>query len=201
MANANGIQVVFGLGNPGPKYDQTRHNAGFWFVDALASAYGGVFRQEAKFAAQVCRIRVAGQALWLVKPQTYMNHSGRSVRTFNHFYRLDLEASLVVHDEIDLPPGRVKLKQGGGHGGHNGLRDIFAQCGQAFLRLRLGVGHPGQRDNVIGYVLERPTRAEEQAIIATIEASTAVVPLLLEGQVERAMTRLHTFVAAPPEAV
>ncbi len=186
-----GIQVVFGLGNPGTQYETTRHNAGFWFVDSLAERYRVVFRREGKFDALVCRNEFDGHLIWLVKPQTYMNHSGRTVRAFIDFYRLTLPQTLIVHDEIDLPPGRVKLKFGGGHGGHNGLRDIFAHCGQNFLRLRLGVGHPGNRDDVVRYVLDRPIKTDQQMILASIESCIEVMPQLLAGQTERAMNLLH----------
>ncbi len=197
MPTEPAVQVIYGLGNPGPKYEATRHNAGFWLLDELARRHAGAFRQEAKFAAEVGQINLAAQTVWLVKPQTYMNHSGRSVQAFNHFYRIPATSTLVVHDEIDLPPGRVRLKRGGGHGGHNGLRDIVAKIGAAFVRLRLGVGHPGERTKVIGYVLERPMAIEEQAIRTNIDQAIEVLPLVIQGELERAMTRLHTDNSQP----
>ncbi|MDJ0794920.1 MAG: aminoacyl-tRNA hydrolase, partial [Woeseiaceae bacterium] len=136
------IRIIAGLGNPEGKYERTLHNAGFWFVDELARKYGGSFRYEKKFDADYCRINLHGEDVWLVKPQSYMNCSGRPIRGVLDYYRLRTNELLVAHDEIDLSPGTVRLKEGGGHGGHNGLRDIIKHCGNDFLRLRLGVGHP-----------------------------------------------------------
>ena len=148
------LRLIVGLGNPGADYDKTRHNVGFWLLDSLARRYGGVFRREAKFHGEACQVSVDGHPLWLLKPQTFMNRSGASVIALARFYKLVPEAILVVHDELDLPPGAVRLKRGGGHGGHNGLRDIIQQLGsREFLRLRLGIGHPGDSRAVINYVL------------------------------------------------
>jgi PTH1 family peptidyl-tRNA hydrolase len=192
VAETDGIVLIAGLGNPGPEYDRTRHNAGFWFVDALAQRHGGNFRQENKFAGQVCRVEIGGREVWLLKPQTFMNRSGQSVKLLATFYKLGAENLLVAHDEIDLPPGAVKLKRGGGHGGHNGLRDIFAHLGQNFLRLRIGVGHPGHKDQVVGYVLNRPTAGEQGAIDEAIERALDVMPEAIGGSLEKAMHRLHS---------
>lgn len=186
------VQLVVGLGNPGPKYTETRHNAGFWFVDALARRHGGTFRQENKFAGEAARITLGGQEVWLLKPQTFMNRSGQSVKLLATFYKIPVESILVVHDELDLPPGEVRLKRGGGHGGHNGLRDIMAHLGQGFLRLRLGIGHPGHKDQVVDYVLQRPSREDEADILRAIDHGLDVMPEVIAGELERAMHQLHS---------
>ena len=149
------LTVIAGLGNPEDRYERTLHNAGFWFVDELARRANGSFRYEKRFDADVCKIDIAGSDIWLVKPQSYMNNSGGPVRAVLDYYRLKPTQLLVAHDEIDLPPGTVRLKQAGGHGGHNGLRDIIRHSGADFMRLRLGVGHPGHKDQVTNYVLKR----------------------------------------------
>ncbi|MFP4682265.1 MAG: aminoacyl-tRNA hydrolase [Ectothiorhodospira sp.] len=185
------IRLIAGLGNPGPKYDRTRHNAGFWCVDALAGRHGGQFRSESRFGGDVARVRMDGQEVWLLKPMGYMNHSGQPIRLLADFYKIPPGEILVVHDEIDLPPGAARLKRGGGHGGHNGLRHIMAHMGQDFLRLRLGVGHPGHRDDVVPFVLSRPTQAEEGAITEAIDHSLEVLPDVVNGGLQKAMNRLH----------
>ena len=192
MADSEPIELIVGLGNPGPKYDQTRHNAGFWFADEVARRFQGVFRNESKFAGEVCRLDVEGQAVWLLKPQAYMNRSGQAVRLLSSFYKIPLNRVLVAHDEIDLPPGSARLKRGGGHGGHNGLRDIMGQLGQEFLRLRLGVGHPGHKDMVVDYVLARPTREDEELIRRDIDDAVDALPHIVLGELERAMNALHS---------
>jgi len=192
VAGSTPVQLVAGLGNPGPKYTETRHNAGFWFVDALARRHGGSFRQENKFAGETARITLDGREVWLLKPQTFMNRSGQSVKLLASFYKVPVEAILVVHDEIDLPPGDVRLKRGGGHGGHNGLRDIMAHLGKEFLRLRLGVGHPGHKDQVVDYVLQRPSRDDEADILRSIDQGLDVMPEVVAGELERAMHKLHS---------
>ncbi|MCO4810872.1 MAG: aminoacyl-tRNA hydrolase [Gammaproteobacteria bacterium] len=186
------IRIIAGLGNPGEKYERTLHNAGFWFVDALARKYGGSFRYEKKFAADYCRINLHGEDVWLVKPQSYMNQSGGPIRGVLDYYRLTLGELLVAHDEIDLPPGTTRLKQGGGHGGHNGLRDIIRHCGAEFLRLRLGVGHPGEKDMVTNYVLKRGSGETEDAIERDIDDAMGVMPELVDGEINAAMKKLHT---------
>ena len=186
------IRIVAGLGNPEDKYERTLHNAGFWFVDALARKYGGSFRYEKKFDADYCRVNLHGEDVWLVKPQSYMNNSGQPVRGLLDYYRLTVGQLLVAHDEIDLPPGTTRLKEGGGHGGHNGLRDIIQHCGPDFLRLRLGVGHPGEKHQVTNYVLKRGSSDTEAAIERDIEDAIAVMPELVEGQINAAMKKLHT---------
>lgn len=186
--------LVVGLGNPGDRYTQTRHNAGFWFVDELARRYGGSFRSERKFQGELAEIEVAGRRCLLLKPMTFMNRSGQSVAAAGRFYKLAPEAILVAHDEIDLPPGQVKLKQGGGHGGHNGLRDLIQAGGSRdFWRLRLGVGHPGHKDMVVNYVLNRPSASEQPLIDQTIELAVDVFPLILDGHWGKAQQRLHSF--------
>lgn len=194
MTAASAPALVVGLGNPGDRYAQTRHNAGFWLVDELARRYGGSFRSERKFFGELAEIEVGGARCLLLKPMTFMNRSGQSAAAVGRFYKLTPERILVAHDEIDLPPGQVKLKQGGGHGGHNGLRDLIKAGGSAdFWRLRLGVGHPGHKDLVVNYVLDRP-RAEEQTLIErTVELSADAFPLLLRGDWARAQQELHSF--------
>ena len=186
------IRIIAGLGNPEDKYERTLHNAGFWFVDALARKFGGLFRYEKKFDAECCRINVHGEEVWLVKPQNYMNQSGPPIRGMLDYYRLRVTELLVAHDEIDLPPGTVRLKDGGGHGGHNGLRDILRHCSPEFLRLRLGVGHPGEKDMVTNYVLKRASADVESAIEKNIDDAIAVVPQLVDGEINAAMKKLHT---------
>ena len=186
------LSIIAGLGNPEDKYERTLHNAGFWFVDALARKYGGQFRYEKKFDAEICRVTIHTDDVWLVKPQNYMNMSGGPVRSMLDYYRLKVDDLLVAHDEIDLPPGTVRLKQGGGHGGHNGLRDVIKHCGKDFMRLRLGVGHPGEKSKVTGYVLKRATSDMETAIERNIDDSVAVMPLLVDDGLNAAMKKLHT---------
>ena len=186
------LSLIAGLGNPGDKYARTLHNAGFWFVDALARKYRGDFRLDRKFDAEICRITVGGEDIWLLKPQSYMNGSGGPVRAALDYYRLDVGRLLVAHDEIDLPPGTVRLKSGGGHGGHNGLRDIIRHCGPDFMRLRLGVGHPGDKDLVTGYVLKRGSGEVEAAIERNVDEAVDVLPLLVSDGLNAAMKKLHT---------
>ena len=184
--------MIAGLGNPDEKYLRTLHNAGFWFVDTLARKYGGSFRYEKKFDAECCKIDMQGSEVWLVKPQNYMNHSGGPVRAALDYYRVNPKQLLVAHDEIDLPPGTVRLKQGGGHGGHNGIRDIIQHCGADFLRLRFGVGHPGDKYQVTGYVLKRASADTEAQVERNVDDAIAVLPILLDDGVNAAMKKLHT---------
>lgn len=186
------LRIIAGLGNPGDKYERTLHNAGFWFVDALARKYAGQFRLEKKFDTEYCRINLHGEDVWLMKPQSYMNESGSPVRGMLDYYRLRPTELLVAHDEIDLPPGTVRLKQGGGHGGHNGLRDIIRHCGADFMRLRLGVGHPGDKSEVTSYVLKRGSRETEAAIEGNVDEAVDVMPVLVEQGLNAAMKKLHT---------
>jgi peptidyl-tRNA hydrolase, PTH1 family len=186
------LSIIAGLGNPEDKYERTLHNAGFWFVDAVARKYGGDFRYEKKFDAECCKVSISGSDIWLVKPQSYMNLSGGPVRAALDYYRLSARHLLVAHDEIDLPPGTVRLKQGGGHGGHNGIRDVMQHCGKDFMRLRIGVGHPGEKDKVTGYVLKRPSMSIASAVEQNVDEALDVTPLLIEDGLNAAMKALHT---------
>lgn len=199
MALQRRISLIAGLGNPGPEYEQTRHNAGFWFVDALAQSLGTNFKTEAKFHGAVCKLSFAAadgtsQECWLFRPINFMNRSGQALASLAGFYKIPVADILVVHDELDLPVGTVRVKQGGGHGGHNGLRDIIAHIGDDFLRLRIGIGHPGKGSDVTGYVLSRPPKSEEVQIKQVINDALSVVPLLLSGDTEKAMQQLHSQV-------
>lgn len=190
--SADGIQLIVGLGNPGPEYDQTRHNAGFWFVERLTAREGAVFRKESRFLGEACKLQLEGRGIWLLKPMTFMNRSGQSVRQFCDFYRIPPEAVLVAHDELDLSPGTVRLKQGGGHGGHNGLRDLIRHIGADFWRLRIGIGHPGHKDQVVDYVLHRASREEQAQIDEAIDEALSALPLIVRGEMQQAMNRLHS---------
>jgi peptidyl-tRNA hydrolase, PTH1 family len=186
------LRIIVGLGNPGPEHLVTRHNAGFWFVDLLARRYGGEFRDYRKYSGETARISIGAQELTLLKPTTYMNRSGLSVRQLSDFYKIAADDILVAYDELDLPVGTVRLKHGGGHGGHNGVRDTIAHIGDGFWRLRLGVGHPGNKADVIDYVLTRAPRSEEDLILEAVSTAADCIPLLLEQGAERAMTTLHS---------
>ena len=186
------LKLIVGLGNPGAEYARTRHNAGFWYVDELARSAGGNWRRESRFQCELARASVAGQELWLLKPQTFMNRSGAAVHAVASFYRIAPGEILVAHDEIDLPPGVVRLKEGGGHGGHNGVRDVIAQLGADFWRLRIGVGHPGSKDQVIDAVLDRATADEQALIDAALVRAHAALPELLRDGAQKAMHRLHS---------
>ncbi len=192
MADIDAIRLIVGLGNPGLRYERTRHNAGFWFVDALASVHGGRFHSESKFDGETVRLVIDGSELRLFKPMTFMNRSGRALRLIGTFYKIPLPNILVAHDEIDLPCGVARLKRGGGHGGHNGLRDVVTHVGTDVWRLRLGVGHPGHKDEVVGYVLSNPREEEQKAILASVHDTVEIVPRLVAGEFERAMQQLHT---------
>ncbi|MGD2159605.1 MAG: aminoacyl-tRNA hydrolase [Gammaproteobacteria bacterium] len=187
------IKLIVGLGNPGPKYSETRHNAGFWFVEALADRYRGNFLPEKKFHGEVARIDIEGSDIWLLKPETYMNRSGLAVSSLASFYKIAPQDVLVAHDEIDLKAGIVRLKSGGGHGGHNGLRDIISHLGtKDFQRLRIGVDHPGSKDMVVDYVLKRPDKKDREAIEDSISDALRVMPKIAAGEWEKAMHQLHT---------
>jgi PTH1 family peptidyl-tRNA hydrolase len=191
------LRIIVGLGNPGPEHLVTRHNAGFWFVDLVARRHGGEFRDYRKYSGETAKVNIGGQELTLLKPTTYMNRSGLSVRQLSEFFKIPPEQILVAHDELDLPVGSVRLKQGGGHGGHNGLRDTIAHIGEAFWRLRFGIGHPGNKADVIDYVLTRASRPEEDMILDAVGTAADSLPLLLEQGAERAMTRLHSRAGKP----
>lgn len=187
------MKLIIGLGNPGREYEKTRHNAGFDWVDRLAAKLRIILRSEARFHGMCAQVRERDTELWLLKPQTFMNASGRAVAALCQFYKIPPDEIIVVHDELDLPPGVAKLKKGGGLGGHNGLKDITAKLGtQDFWRLRIGIGHPGERDAVVGYVLNPPRKEESALIDAAMEKSLEIWPLIAQGACEAAMLKLHT---------
>jgi peptidyl-tRNA hydrolase, PTH1 family len=184
------IKLIVGLGNPGDKYEATRHNAGFWFADQIAAQSNCKLAMDTKMFGFVAKFN---QDKYLLKPTTFMNDSGKAVASLANYYKILPSEILVAHDELDLPAGSTKLKFGGGHGGHNGLRDIHAALGTAdYWRLRLGIDHPGDKNEVINYVLKAPTKAENDALQASIHAACGVVPLLINGEFESAMQKLHT---------
>jgi peptidyl-tRNA hydrolase, PTH1 family len=193
------IRLIVGLGNPGPRYADTRHNAGFWFVDRLVDGLGGSFRAEARFEGEVARVSVGGTACDLLKPLTFMNRSGNAVQKLASFHKIPPAQILAVHDDLDLPVGTARLKMGGGHGGHNGLRDLHRHLGPDYARLRIGIGHPGIREAVIGYVLERPSRAEETAMREAINAALESVSDLVAGDWDKAVRTLHARAAPDQE--
>jgi PTH1 family peptidyl-tRNA hydrolase len=190
------IRLLVGLGNPGPEYEDTRHNAGFWWVDAIARKLGATLLPDRSYHGLVARVNRPEGPLWLLEPQTYMNLSGKSVAALARFFKIAPEEILVAHDELDLMPGQMKLKQGGSHAGHNGLKDIQAQLGSGeHWRLRLGIGHPGVKAEVVNYVLRKPPQAERELIDGCISRSLEALPLLLAGDMEKAMMKIH---AKPP---
>jgi len=195
------IRLIVGLGNVGAEYERTRHNAGFWFVDAVARKAGANFGAERKFHGEVARLRDRGRELWLLKPATYMNRSGQAVVSLALYYRILPTQILVAHDEVDLMPGVVKLKRGGGTAGHNGLKDTQAKLSTPdFWRLRIGVGHPrtlALTQEVADFVLHPPSRAHEASIDESIDRALDILPLLVEGQFERAMMKLHAAPKTP----
>ena len=187
------IRLIVGLGNPGKEYERTRHNAGYWWVDAVAEARHAAWKRETRFSGYTAKVSEGGREFLLLKPSTYMNESGRSVSAFMRFFRIEPAQMLVVHDELDLPPGAVKMKKGGGTGGHNGLADISDALGtKDFWRLRIGIGHPGDRDLVADYVLDKARRVEQDAIDPAFERSLELLPRLVAGRLQDAMTWLHT---------
>lgn len=195
------IRLLVGLGNPGPEYQATRHNAGFWFVDEVAHTLKVALGADRSYFGLVARVNRPEGALWLLQPMTFMNLSGKAVASLARFFKITPDEILVVHDELDLLPGQVKLKRGGSHAGHNGLKDIQAQLGSAdFWRLRLGIGHPGVRSEVVNYVLRKPPQAEREAIEDSITLSLKALDLLLAGDMERAMMRVHVKPAKPKPA-
>ena len=187
------IKLIVGLGNPGKNYQEHRHNAGFWFVESIASIHDSKFANQSKFFGEASDISLNSNKVFLLKPQTFMNNSGGSIKSFLNYYDISPEETLVVHDELDLPTGTVKIKLGGGHGGHNGLRDIIKAAGsQNFYRLRVGIGHPGSKDEVIDYVLNAPSKIELSAIQESMSRASNIVELLVKGSFEDAMKALHT---------
>ena len=189
---SSGLQLVVGLGNPGSRYAATRHNAGFWFVDRWVASLSARFARESRFEAEAARLPDVLAPCWALKPTTFMNDSGRAVSRVMNYYNIEPAALLVVHDEVDFPPGVARLKRGGGDGGHNGVADIIAAVGPDFLRLRLGVGRPPSREAGIDHVLDRPGAADRKLIDAAIDRSLEVMPMLLAGEFQKAMTALHT---------
>ena len=191
------IKLFVGLGNPGPEYEATRHNAGFWWIDALSQQLKAPLSLDKNYHGQVARTTLNGQTVWLLKPLTYMNLSGKSVAALARFFKISPDEVLVAHDELDIVPGQVKLKRGGSHAGHNGLRDIHAQLGTAdYWRLRIGVGHPGVKAEVINWVLKKPSQEHRVAIEDSIERSLKALPALLKGEMDKATLLIHT--SQPP---
>ena len=186
------LKLIVGLGNPGTEYARTRHNAGFQLVDELARRHGALFRSEPRHRAELARARIGESELWLLKPMNYMNRSGDPVRSVASFYKVPLASILVAYDELDFPAGVVRLRQGGGAAGHNGMRDVIAQMGDGFWRLRIGIGHPGDRSQVLDYVLGRATAADAQLTEEAIGAAADAMPVLLTEGAQIAMNRLHS---------
>jgi len=188
----SGIKLFVGLGNPGEKYAATRHNAGFWWVDQVAAATNTKLAVDAKFFGLAGKLNPTADS-WLIKPTTFMNASGKAVAALANYYKISPAEILVIHDELDLPAGSIKMKFGGGHGGHNGLRDIHSALGTAdYWRLRVGIGHPGSKNEVVNFVLKAPTKDEQHAIDDSIYDSSKLVDLMLKGEFDSAMLKLHT---------
>ncbi|HEY5810478.1 MAG TPA: aminoacyl-tRNA hydrolase [Povalibacter sp.] len=185
------IKIIVGLGNPGPEHVLTRHNAGFWFVDALAARLDARFRSHTRFQGEICRIPLNGEEVTLLKPATYMNRSGLAIRALTDYLKVKPEETLVVHDELDLPVGESRFKLGGGHGGHNGLRDTITHIGADFWRLRIGIGHPGDKSEVIDYVLRRAPKEDEEKILQSVANSLDALQVFLVQGAEKAMNGLH----------
>lgn len=190
------IKLLVGLGNPGPEYEDTRHNAGFWFIDAVARELKVALIPERNYHGLVARTTVHSQTVWLLEPQTFMNLSGKSVAALARFFKIQPDEILVAHDEMDISPGEAKLKKGGSHAGHNGLRDIHSQLGPDYWRLRLGVGHPGDKAQVVSWVLKKPMAEHREAIHASIDRAVQALPMLLAGEMDKAMVKIHT--SKPP---
>lgn len=186
------MRLIVGLGNPGAKYAKTRHNVGVWLLTELAAKRDLTFREEPKFSGQIATFTEDGHSCWLLIPSTFMNESGRSVAALANFYKIPPEEILIAHDDLDFPAGVIRFKMGGGHGGHNGLRDVIARLGSGdFNRLRIGIGHPGHKDKVLSYVLEDPSLHDKTKILETISDALAIIPDLIAGQTDRAFRYLH----------
>jgi PTH1 family peptidyl-tRNA hydrolase len=185
------LKLIVGLGNPGAEHERQRHNAGFAFVEALAARHGGTFRYEPRHQADLARVRIADAEVWLAKPMTFMNCSGGPTGSVAGFYKIAPGELLVAYDELDFPPGDARLKFGGGHGGHNGMRDILANMPEDFWRLRLGIGHPGDRNKVLHYVLGRPSKADAELLGVAIAAAADAVPMMMQHGAQRAIQALH----------
>jgi PTH1 family peptidyl-tRNA hydrolase len=187
------VKLIVGLGNPGSQYKQTRHNVGFWFVEEIANQYNVQFHPQTKFFGEVARVQINEVVFWLLKPDTFMNRSGQAIQALTNFYKIKVDEILIVHDELDLPVGVAKLKKTGGHGGHNGLRDTIATLSSKdFLRLRLGIAHPGNSSQVVDYVLKSPSRIDQLLIEDTIYQASKILPYLLKNNIEQAMQELHS---------
>jgi PTH1 family peptidyl-tRNA hydrolase len=186
------LKLIVGLGNPGADYARTRHNAGFWLVEALARRLGGTFRNEPRHQGELAKVRLDEHELWLLKPMSFMNRSGGPVQGVAGFYKIPVDSILVAYDELDFPPGVIRLKQGGGAAGHNGIRDIAPQVGDQFWRLRIGIGHPGDRTAVLNYVLGRPSAEDKRLIEEAIAAGLDALPTMISEGGQKAMHRLHT---------
>ncbi|MBC7681634.1 MAG: aminoacyl-tRNA hydrolase [Ferruginibacter sp.] len=196
------IKLFVGLGNPGPEYEATRHNAGFWWIDALARELKTSLQPEKSYFGLVARAVVDGEARWLLKPQTFMNLSGKSVGALARFFKIQPSEILVVHDELDIVPGQAKLKLGGSHAGHNGLRDIHAQLGSPdYWRLRIGIGHPGAKDEVLNWVLKKPSADHRTAIEDSMTRAILAVPALMAGDMDKATMAIHTTKPPRPKPV
>ncbi len=191
------IKLIVGLGNPGPEYQNTRHNAGEWFVKQLANRYNTTLSAQSKFFGHTGRIFIGPYDIHLLVPSTFMNLSGKSVGALANFYKIEPEQILVAHDELDIDPGTARIKLGGGHGGHNGLRDIIKQLGnnKNFYRLRIGIGHPGHKSQVSNYVLSKASVSDQQKIDAAIDESERIIEDLIKGELDRAQHQLHSFTA------
>ena len=187
------IRMIVGLGNPGADYVDTRHNAGFWLVDMIAAEQSANFRFEKRYNGDECKFKAEGVDVHLLKPLNFMNRSGQSVAAMARFYKIEPEQILVIHDELDLPAGTNRIKKGGGHGGHNGLRDIISHLGsREFFRIRVGIDHPGDSSQVVNYVLHKPSKAEADAIDDANRDTIAVMPQIYQGRIDKAMQALHT---------
>jgi PTH1 family peptidyl-tRNA hydrolase len=195
------LRLIVGLGNPGAEYAETRHNAGFWLCERLARELGASFARESRYHGLVAKARIAGSDIWLLMPQNFMNRSGQAVRALTQFYRIEPAEMLVLHDELDLPPGQMRLKFGGGLGGHNGLKDITAHLGtQDYWRLRIGIGHPGDRNEVVDYVLKPPRKEERGEIDAALDRALLAWPFLARGDFAAATQRINSKPPSPKEA-
>ncbi|HAG61568.1 MAG TPA: aminoacyl-tRNA hydrolase [Coxiellaceae bacterium] len=191
--SAHPIQLIVGLGNPGQQYENTRHNAGAWLIKQLANQHNTPLKNESKFSGSIAKIQINSQSCWLLKPSTYMNHNGQSIAAIARFYKIPAESILIAHDELDFSAGTIRIKQGGGHGGHNGLRDTITSLGSKnFLRLRIGIGHPGQPDDVSPYVLSTPSKHDKQLIQEAIDEGLSILEPLIIGNTEQAMHQLHS---------
>ena len=198
MKEQHPVKLIVGLGNPGAEYAETRHNAGAWFAEAVTRRFGSSpLSAESKFFGQIAQATIANRSVRVLVPATFMNESGRSVAAIANFYKIEPESILVAHDELDIAPGTIRLKQGGGHGGHNGLRDIIASLGNQkhFGRLRIGIGHPGNAKQVSNYVLKRPSGEEHGKIESSIDAAMQHIEKIIAGEWQEAMNQLHGFVA------